>query len=133
MTNGDALSSVEIIQEIEFHKSHGRLATMTVVQPPGRFGAAVLDKGKVTAFEEKPSGGGGYINGGFFIMSPKALDFIDGDETAWEREPLERLVAADQLAAFTHDGFWQPMDTVREREILEAHWGSGQAPWKVWS
>jgi len=133
MTYGDGLGDVDITKEIEFHKSHGRLATMTVVQPPGRFGAAVLDKGRVTAFEEKPSGGGGYINGGFFIISPKAIDLVDNDDVAWEREPLERLVAQDQLAAFTHDGFWQPMDTVREREILENHWASGRAPWKVWS
>jgi glucose-1-phosphate cytidylyltransferase len=132
MTYGDGVGDVDIAGSIAFHRAHGMLATMTVVQPPGRFGATVLDGDRVRAFDEKPVGGAGLINGGFFVLSPKALDLIDGDETAWEREPLERLVAQGQLAAWRHQGFWQPMDTVRERQILEGLWESGRAPWKIW-
>lgn len=132
MTYGDGLGSVDISGLTAFHKSHGRLATMSVVQPPGRFGSTVMDQDRIVAFEEKPPSGGGYINGGFFVLSPKVLDLVDGDDTAWEREPLERLVAMDQLSAWRHDGFWQPMDTVREREILEHMWQSGTADWKKW-
>jgi glucose-1-phosphate cytidylyltransferase len=132
LTYGDGLGSIDIAQEIAFHREHGKLATMTVVKPAARFGAAVFDGERVLAFEEKPPTGSGYINGGFFVLSPKVLELIDGDETAFEREPLERLVERGELNAWRHDGFWQPMDTVREREILEGLWESGAADWKVW-
>jgi glucose-1-phosphate cytidylyltransferase len=132
LTYGDGLGNVDITGEIAFHRQHGKLATMTVAQPPARFGASVFEGERVVAFEEKPAAGSGYVNGGFFVLSPKVLDLIPGDETAWEREPLERLVAMEQLNAWRHDGFWQPMDTVREREILEGMWETGTADWKVW-
>jgi glucose-1-phosphate cytidylyltransferase len=105
---------------------------MTVVQPPGRFGAAVLDGERVVRFAEKPRGDGGYINGGFFVLSPKVLGYIDGDDTGWEQRPLEQLAADGQLAAFRHDGFWLPMDTLRDKTVLEDLWNNGQAPWKLW-
>ena len=132
MTYGDGLADIDVGREIAFHRAHGKLATMTVVRPPGRFGAAVLDGERVTGFAEKPRGDGGWINGGFFVLSPAVLDLIEGDATSWELEPLQGLARTDQLRAFRHDGFWQPMDTLRERNLLEGLWASGQAPWKTW-
>lgn len=133
LTYGDGVSDVDVAASIAFHRKHGRLATMTAVSPPGRFGALTLDGDRITGFREKPRGDGGLINGGFFVLSSKVLDYIDDDKSVWERAPLERLAAEDQLRAFHHDGFWQPMDTVRERTVLETLWASGKAPWKTWS
>ncbi len=133
LTYGDSLGNVDVTAEIAFHRRHGKLATMTVVQPPGRFGASLVDGDRVTGFEEKPPRGSSFINGGYFVLSPKVIDLIDGDEIAWEREPVERLVAQDQIAAWRHDGFWEPMDTLREKEALEVLWQTGRAPWKVWA
>lgn len=131
-TYGDGLSDINIRKQIEFHKAHKKWATITSVQPPGRYGALTLDGNKVTGFVEKPKGDGGRINGGFFILSPNVLEFIDGDETSWERAPLEKLAQSEQIMSFSHDGFWQPMDTLREKTYLEDLWQSGKAPWKVW-
>ena len=131
-TYGDGLSDVNIEKLIAFHKSNGGLATLTAVQPPGRFGALDLEQQKITGFQEKPDGDGGRINGGFFVLSPGVLDYIDGDDTSWEREPMENLARDGQLAAFLHDGFWQPMDTLRDRVALEEQWASGNPRWKVW-
>jgi glucose-1-phosphate cytidylyltransferase len=133
MTYGDGVSSVNISKLLESHKRSGLQATITAVQPPGRFGALEISDGKVTAFKEKPVGDGGQINGGFFVLSPRILDRIAGDETDWEREPLEGLAASGQLSVFKHDGFWQPMDTLRDKSHLEELWASGNAPWKTWS
>ncbi|HVL98441.1 MAG TPA: glucose-1-phosphate cytidylyltransferase [Egibacteraceae bacterium] len=132
LTYGDGLGDVDIAAEIDFHRAHGKLATMTVVQPPARFGASLIDGDEVVGFEEKPQADGGYINGGFFVLEPGVLDLISGDDTVWERGPLERLAAANELAAWRHAGFWQPMDTLREKELLESLWVSGKAPWKTW-
>ncbi len=132
MTYGDGLSDVDISATITFHREHGRLATVTAVKPPGRFGALELEGQRVTGFMEKPTGDEGLINGGFFVLDPRCLDLIEGDETRWEDEPLTRLAAEDQLRAYEHHGFWQPMDTVRERNLLEDLWASGGAPWKTW-
>ena len=132
MTYGDGVGDVNIEASIAFHKSHGRLATMTAVQPPGRFGALELDGGTVKHFLEKPHGDGGWINGGFFVLSPKVLDMIEGDLILWEKEPLEGLASEDQLRAFFHKGFWQPMDTLRDKQALEDAWAAGRAAWKVW-
>ncbi len=132
MTYGDGVGNVDITSLIAFHRAHGALATMTATQPPGRFGALALDGHKVTRFLEKPHGDGGWINGGFFVLSPKVLDYVDSDDMPWEREPLEQLAARGQLHAYFHDGFWQPMDTLRDRNHLEALWSQGDAPWKVW-
>ena len=132
-TYGDGLSDVDISASIAFHRQHGRLATMTAVKPPGRFGALELADGAVTAFVEKPPGDGGRINGGFFVLSPDVLSLIDGDTTAWESAPLQRLIDQAQLMAWEHDGFWLPMDTLRDRNTLESLWASGNAPWKTWS
>ena len=132
MTYGDGLSDVDISATITFHREHGRLATVTAVKPPGRFGALELEGQRVTGFMEKPTGDEGLINGGFFVLDPHCLDLIDGDDTRWEDEPLTRLAAEDQLRAYEHHGFWQPMDTVRERNLLEDLWASGGAPWKTW-
>ncbi len=131
-TYGDGVSDVDISALIQFHQSHGRLATVTAVRPPGRYGALELDGKRVTGFTEKPRGDGGLINGGFFVLSPEVIDLIDGDRTSWEAEPLARLVAKDELRAFDHEGFWQPMDTLREKNQLEELWSSGKAPWKQW-
>lgn len=133
MTYGDGVGSVNIGELIAFHRQHGKLATMTATQPPGRFGALQMDGHAVTSFLEKPTGDGGWINGGFFVLSPKTLDLIEGDETIWERAPLETLARNKQLEAYFHGGFWQPMDTLRDKNHLEELWGTGQAPWKVWS
>ncbi|HEY4440330.1 MAG TPA: glucose-1-phosphate cytidylyltransferase [Candidatus Elarobacter sp.] len=131
-TYGDGLSNVDVRKVIEHHRRSGVLATMTAVQPPGRFGAVRLEEQKIVAFDEKPQGDGAWINGGYFVLSPSVLDYIDGDETVWERGPLERLAAEGKLSAFIHRGFWQPMDTLRDKQQLEELWSSGAAPWKVW-
>jgi glucose-1-phosphate cytidylyltransferase len=132
MTYGDGVADVDIGALVDFHRAGGRLATMTAVRPPGRFGAAVLDGQRVVRFTEKPPGDGGYINGGFFVLSPKVIDFVEGDHTSWEQTPLERLAAEDQLTAFRHDGFWLPMDTLRDKMVLQELWEADRAPWKVW-
>lgn len=131
-TYGDGLSDVDISKLIAFHTAHGRWATVTAVQPPGRYGALQLDGAEVTGFSEKPQGQGGFINGGFFVLSPKCLELIEGDGTSWEIGPLADLAARRQLRAFEHDGFWQPMDTLRDKNHLELLWESGRAPWKSW-
>ncbi|MBS0564831.1 MAG: glucose-1-phosphate cytidylyltransferase [Proteobacteria bacterium] len=133
LTYGDGVGDVDIAASIAFHRAHGRLATVTSVLPPRRFGQLVADGDRVVDFSEKPVGDGGRINGGFFVLSPAVGALLDGDDTIWERAPLQRLAQDDQLRAFEHNGFWQPMDTLRERQELEAHWQSGRAPWKVWA
>ncbi len=132
-TYGDGVSDLDISAEIAFHKQHGKLATVAAVQPPGRYGALRLDGSSVSGFTEKPRGDGGLINGGFFILSPRCIDLVDGDKCSWEGEPLSRLAADGELMAFEHKGFWQPMDTLREKNMLEELWVSGKAPWKLWS
>jgi len=132
LTYGDGLADVDIAAQLAFHRQHGLLATMTVVRPPARFGRSYVEGQRVVAFEEKPQASSGLINGGFFVVSPQVLDLIDGDDTPWERGPLERLTEKGQLAAWQHDGFWQPMDTLREKEYLEGLWQQGRAPWNVW-
>jgi len=132
LTYGDGLGDVNITELIEFHRSQKALVTLTAVQPPGRFGLLTLDGKKVVGFTEKPGGDGGWNNGGFFVVSPQVIDYIAGDDTAWERAPLERLASEKQLAAYTHRGFWQPMDHLRDRQYLESLWASGNPPWKVW-
>jgi glucose-1-phosphate cytidylyltransferase len=133
MTYGDGVSDIDIAAEIDFHLKHGRDATMTVVRPAGRFGAAeIADGGAVKGFQEKPEGESGWINAGFFILSPRVFDLIDGDATIWERAPMERLVADDQLMAFRHPGFWHAMDTLRDKQQLEEMWVAGKAPWRSW-
>ena len=132
MTYGDGVSDVNIRRLLDFHAASGLLATLTAVRPPGRFGALELDEARVVAFQEKPVGDGGWINGGFFVLSPAVLDYIAGDDTVWEQEPLERLAREGQLAAYRHDGFWQPMDTLRDKRQLEELWQAGRAPWKTW-
>ncbi|MEJ2632460.1 MAG: glucose-1-phosphate cytidylyltransferase [Acidihalobacter sp.] len=131
-TYGDGVGDIDISRTIDFHREHGKLATMTATQPPGRFGALGLDGDHVHSFQEKPSGDGGWINGGFFVLSPKVIDYIDADDTIWERTPLERLASENQLVAYKHGGFWQPMDTLRDKQHLEELWQSGKAPWKRW-
>lgn len=132
MTYGDGVADVDIGALVEFHRSHGLEATLTAVAPPGRYGATVLDGDRVQRFEEKPAGDGGQINGGFFVLNPSVLDRIVGDAMPWEAEPLSGLAADGQLAAFVHDGFWQAMDTLRDKKQLEALWASGSPPWKIW-
>ncbi len=131
-TYGDGVGDIDITRLIEFHHSHGKLATLTATQPAGRYGALDLKGTSVLSFEEKPIGDGGWINGGFFVLSPRVIDYVAGDETAWESEPLNRLAADNQLEAFIHRGFWQPMDTLREKNLLERLWRSGEAAWKIW-
>lgn len=131
-TYGDGVADVDITALIAFHQSHNGLATVTAVQPPGRYGALVRDGHTVKGFREKPRGDGGWINGGFFVLSPRVLDYIAGDTTSWELEPLTQLAREEQLHAFEHKGFWQPMDTLREKNHLEELWLSGEAPWKCW-
>jgi glucose-1-phosphate cytidylyltransferase len=133
LTYGDGLSDVNITELLAFHKSKNVLATLTATIPPGRFGALELKGGQVKTFMEKPKGDGAMINGGFFVLSPLVIDYIGDDQTIWEREPLESLAREGQLAAFQHQGFWQPMDTLRDKFHLEELWKTGQAPWKVWS
>ncbi len=132
-TYGDGLSDVDITALIAFHHSHGKWATVTAVQPPGRYGAIERTGCQVTGFTEKPRGDGGLINGGFFVLSPRCLEFIDGDECSWEGQPLVELADMGQMMAFEHHGFWQPMDTLRDKNQLEELWDSGKAPWKHWS
>jgi glucose-1-phosphate cytidylyltransferase len=133
LTYGDGVANVDIRALAAYHKAHGRLATVTSIQPSGRFGALDLDGGnEVRGFQEKPKGDGAWINGGFFVMEPPVFDYIDGDATILEREPLERLAKDGQLVAYKHDGFWQPMDTLRDKLLLENLWEDGRAPWKVW-
>jgi len=131
-TYGDGLSDVDIGALVDFHRSEAAVATVTAVQPPGRFGTLELDGDRVRGFVEKPPGDGGWINGGFFVLSPGVTDYIDGDQTIWEREPMKRLAADGRLAARRHDGFWQPMDTMRDHQELERLWQSGQPPWRTW-
>ena len=131
-TYGDGLADVDISETIKFHEARGKLATLTAVTPPGRFGALYLDGEKVAKFNEKPVGDGGFINGGFFVLSPKVFDYIAGDDTPWEAEPLESLARQGELTSYIHRGFWQPMDTLREKFLLEDLWAKGLAPWKVW-
>lgn len=131
-TYGDCLSDVDIRSLAAFHRSHGRLATITAVRPPARFGGLALDGDRVAEFTEKPQAGEGWINGGFFVFEPGVFDYLSDDQTILEREPLERLAADGQLMVFRHTGFWQPMDTLREKHILESLWAGGQTPWKIW-
>jgi glucose-1-phosphate cytidylyltransferase len=133
-TYGDGVSDVDITKLIDFHKQQGTLATLTAVQPPGRFGAISLGQGqtKITSFNEKLNGDGAWINGGFFVLEPEVIDYIEGDKTTWEQEPLQKLAHLGQLAAFKHAGFWQPMDTLKDKHYLENLWQSGEVPWKVW-
>lgn len=131
-TYGDGLSDVNITKLIAYHQQHGKLATVTGVQPPGRYGALELADGQVSGFSEKPRGDGGRINGGFFVLSPKCIQYINDDQTPWEGEPLTRLAQNGQLMAYEHEGFWQPMDTLREKTLLETLWANDEARWKVW-
>jgi glucose-1-phosphate cytidylyltransferase len=132
LTYGDGVAAIDVGALVDFHRAQGRRATITAVTPPGRFGALQLEEDKVIAFSEKPDGDGGRINGGFFVLDPTVLDLIDGPDCVWERGPLERLAADGELAAFRHDGFWQPMDTLRDKLVLEELWTTGRAPWKLW-
>jgi len=132
LTYGDGLGDVDVRKLVAFHHSHGKLATLTAVRPPGRFGALNLSASRVTGFEEKPQGDGGWINGGFFVLSPKVIQHIKGDDTIWERGPMEELARTGQLQSHLHQGFWQPMDTLRDKNQLEEMWASGNAPWEVW-
>jgi len=131
-TYGDGVANVDVTALIAFHRRHGRKATVTAVRPPGRYGALEMDGEMVRGFAEKPRGDGGLINGGFFVLAPSAIDYVEGDATPWESAPMERLARDGELVAFTHDGFWQPMDTLREKNHLEELWASGKAPWKTW-
>lgn len=131
-TYGDGLSDINISKLIKYHESHGNLATISAVYPPGRFGAVELKGDKVVGFNEKPKGDGSLINGGYFVLSPKVIDYIDDDETIWEREPMENLAKNGQMSALVHKDFWHPMDTLRDKEYLEELWNSGKAPWKKW-
>lgn len=131
-TYGDGVSDIDISKTIQFHQSHGKLATVSAVIPPGRYGSLELNNNEVKGFTEKPQGDGAVINGGFFVLSPKVLDLIDGDKTSWEEEPLSKLAKNNDLMAFKHEGFWQPMDTLRDKNNLEDLWSKGLAPWKTW-
>ena len=134
MTYGDCVADVDVSALLDFHREHGVLGTVTAVQPPGRFGALSLrhEENKIEEFVEKPSGDGGWVNGGFFVCEPQVLDYVESDATVWEREPLEGLARDDQLVAYQHSGYWQPMDTLRDKTVLEERWAAGDAPWKVW-
>ena len=131
-TYGDGVTDVDISKVIDFHERQGSLATVTAVQPPGRFGALDFKGNKIQSFEEKPQGDGTWINGGYFVLSPQVLNKIDGDHTVWEQYPLQSLAKEGQLSAYSHSGFWRPMDTLRDKNALESLWSTGQAPWKVW-
>jgi glucose-1-phosphate cytidylyltransferase len=131
-TYGDGVADIDISRLVEFHRTHGKLATVTAVRPPGRYGALQIDGTRVTGFAEKPRGDGGLINGGFFVLSPKVLDYISADETPWESSPMEHLSYEGELMSFEHSGFWQPMDTLRDKNHLEELWSAGKAPWKTW-
>ncbi|NJL44623.1 MAG: glucose-1-phosphate cytidylyltransferase [Leptolyngbyaceae cyanobacterium SM2_3_12] len=134
LTYGDGVCDVDVTKLVKFHQEQDSLATLTAVQPPGRFGAIALsdEQTRISSFHEKPEGDGAWINGGYFVLEPQVIDFIDGDETIWEQEPLKKLANMGQLSAFKHAGFWQPMDTLRDKNKLEDLWATGQAPWKVW-
>jgi glucose-1-phosphate cytidylyltransferase len=132
LTYGDGVADIDLAKQLAFHKAHGRKATVTVVRPATRFGAISLDGDVVSSFREKPEDEGGWINGGFFLLSPSVGDLIAGDSTIWEREPMDALVRSDQMRAFVHDGFWHPMDTLRDRTFLEEQWTSGAARWRLW-
>lgn len=132
LTYGDGVADVDVTELINFHRSQKRMATITAVQPPGRFGRLAVSGGRVTDFLEKPSGDGDWINGGFFVLEPGVFDFIKDDSTTWERDPLERITERGELSAFKHSGFWQPMDTLRDKTLLEELWERDRAPWKVW-
>jgi len=131
-TYGDGLSDVNITELIDFHKNKGTVATVTAVQPPGRFGTLKIDDNKISSFTEKPAGDGNWINGGFFVLESKIFDYIENDSTIWERDPLEKLSSQGQLSAFKHRGFWQPLDTLRDKNHLDDLWYSHKAPWKIW-
>jgi glucose-1-phosphate cytidylyltransferase len=132
LTYGDGVGDVDITATLAFHRQHARQATVTAVQPPGRYGALEIEQGAVRSFKEKPAGDGAFINGGFFVLEPSVLDLIPADDCIWERGPLETLASRGQLSAYEHRGFWQPMDTLREKNLLEELWASGRAPWKKW-
>ena len=132
-TYGDGVAAVDVRALVEFHRKQGRTATVTAVRPPGRFGALDIEGHRITRFEEKPHGDGSWVNGGFFVLEPAALGYIEGDESVWERGPLESLAAAGQLSAYAHKDFWQPLDTLRDKTRLEELWQTGRAPWKVWT
>lgn len=131
-TYGDGVGDIDIGSLVAAHREHKSLATLTATQPPGRFGALSFDGDRIVSFQEKPEGDGGWINGGFFVLSPRVLDYIEGDDTVWEREPVQRLASEGNLVAYRHPGFWQPMDTLRDKNHLEDLWARGSAPWKVW-
>jgi glucose-1-phosphate cytidylyltransferase len=132
LTYGDGVSDIDISRLINFHRSSDRQATVTAIQPPGRFGALHIEDGTVHHFQEKPAGDGAWVNGGFFVLEPSVLEYIDADDTVWEQQPLQHLAAMGQLSAYQHDGFWQAMDTLRDKNHLEELWSSGKAPWKTW-
>lgn len=132
-TYGDGVADVDISAQVRFHEQHGKLATVTAVQPPGRYGALNMHGTEVKGFIEKPRGDGGWINGGFFVLSPKCIDYIEADHTSWEGDPLTKIAAEGELRAFEHSGFWQPMDTLREKNLLDELWANGTAPWKQWT
>ncbi|WP_413287835.1 glucose-1-phosphate cytidylyltransferase [Bdellovibrio sp. HCB337] len=132
LTYGDGVADVNIKDLIAFHKKHGKMATLTATQPPGRFGALNLEDDKIQSFQEKPEGDGGWINGGFFVLNNKVIDLISDDQTIWEKSPMEKLAANGQMHAFFHKGFWQPMDSLRDKNLLEDLWQKGKAPWRVW-
>ncbi len=132
LTYGDGVGAVDVTALIAFHKAHSKKATMTAVQPPGRFGALRINGNAIHAFNEKPEGDGAWVNGGFFVLKPSVIDLISGDDVPWESTPLERLASEGELQAYFHSGFWQPMDTLRDKNLLEQLWASGNAPWKVW-
>ena len=131
-TYGDGVGDIDITRSLAFHRAHGKAATLTATYPPGRFGALHMDGTRIVDFMEKPQGDGGMINGGFFVLAPRVLDYLDGDATVWEQEPLRRLAADGELHAYEHHGFWQPMDTLRDKQYLEGLWSSGKAPWRIW-
>ena len=133
-TYGDCVTDLDMSKLIEFHRTEGAAATLTAIRPPGRFGALTLEHGAstISSFREKPEGDGGWVNGGFFVLEPEVIDYIAGDETVWEREPMERLADEGKLAAYRHSGYWQNMDSLRDKMVLEEQWASGQPPWKVW-
>ena len=132
LTYGDGVSDVDISAVIAHHKAAGKLATVTAIRPPGRFGSLAIDNSIVTHFQEKPAGDGIWINGGFFILEPKVFNSIEGDDTVWEQQPMQKLTKSEELTAYKHNGFWQAMDTLRDKNLLEDAWSSGDAPWKVW-
>ena len=133
LTYGDGLSDINISETLKFHKKHGKMATLAATYPPARFGAMVIDNGKVKSFKEKPKGMGGRISAGFFVLSPGIMNYIEDDDTIWEQEPLNRLASENQLMAYEHDGFFQPMDTLRDQRLLRSLWDSDSAPWKLWN